>query len=149
MSGLRATVAALGAAVALCGAATASAHTGIAASAPAGGAVLERSPEQVVVRFAEALGDARDAEVRAGGRDLAGPARLDPGDRRRLIVPLEAAATGPHRVSWVVVAADGHPISGELSFTVRPAPLAGASQRIGREAVATARAVMDEVTTGR
>jgi methionine-rich copper-binding protein CopC len=123
--------------------AVAHAHTTMAGSNPAADARLDQSPSRVVVSYSDPLGAASTGEVRAGGRDLAGPVRLDPQDARRLIIPLTGRAVGPHRVSWVVVAADGHSMGGELSFVVRPAPLVVAAHRIGRQLAASAAVIRE------
>jgi copper resistance protein C len=116
-------------------------HASVVETRPAAGAVLERSPQRVVVVYSEALGAVDEAGVRAGGREIAGAPRLDRSDRRRLIIPLGAAAPGPHRAWWVVVAADGHPQRGELAFSVRADPVLARIHALGARLVATARVI--------
>ena len=128
-------IAAVTAAIALSCVATAAGHSSLSGTTPASGAQLSVAPARVVVTYADPLGAVTAAEVRAGGRDLAGAPRLDPDDRRRLVIPLTGAATGPHRVSWIVVASDGHPMSGELSFSVRGVSPLSVIHRVGAETV--------------
>ncbi len=127
------TTAASAAVVLIC-AATALGHSSLAGTTPTSGAQLSAAPGRVVVAYADPLGAVKAAEVRVGGRDVAGAPHLDPGDRRRLIIPLTERVTGEHRVSWIVVASDGHPMSGELSFTVRAGASLQAIHRVGARA---------------
>jgi methionine-rich copper-binding protein CopC len=101
-------------------AAPASAHDELVSSSPPAGATV-RAPDALTLTYSEALVDtgfrvvvrgpdgAVDGDVR-----LAGARLVD-----RFAAPL---AAGPYDVVWRVVSADGHPISGRLSFTVRRSP---------------------------
>lgn len=98
----------------------ASAHDELISTDPAADAVLEALPADVTLTFsAELLGEAGSNIVEvsdAAGTVLSeGPAILD---GRNAIQQLTGTATGPVRVLWRVVSSDGHPISGEFSFTV-------------------------------
>ncbi len=128
--------------VALVSAATALSHSSLAGTAPASGAQLSAAPARVVVAYADPLGAVEAAEVRVGGRDVAGAPRLDPGDRRRLVIPLAERVVGAHRATWIVKASDGHPMSGELSFTVRAGAPLRAVHRAGARAQGAGKAVL-------
>ena len=89
-------------------------------SAPANGAVLQRAPAHVVLRFNSEVERrfSRFALRLADGskRELAGPATA--GMTRELAVTLGALAPGDYVFEWSVVSRDGHRISGTLPFTV-------------------------------
>jgi methionine-rich copper-binding protein CopC len=116
----------LACALVLAAAGAASAHTEVASTRPADGAVLAAAPRQVVVTYGAPVAGAGEASVRVEGRDaLAGPARLAPSDARRLVVPVEpGSGAGRYAVRWTVTGADGHDVTGELAFRVRVRPLA-------------------------
>ena len=103
----------------------AGAHTAAVGTAPANGAVLDEPPARVAVRFGQPLGAASEASVTVAGRRVEAAATLDAADRRRLVIALPAdAGAGRYAVSWAAVAADGHPLAGQLAFTVRDAAAA-------------------------
>jgi methionine-rich copper-binding protein CopC len=116
-------------------------HSSIASTSPASGARLADPPAMVRVTYAQPLLSVESARVTVRGDSaLAAPPRLDPADARRLLVPVRPAGPGSYHVNWIVVAADGHPLSGELRFAVRPSPWVLALHRVGaalRHAVAT------------
>jgi CopC domain len=84
----------------------------------------------VTVTYAAPLAAAGAARVVAGGRDVAGTARLDPGDARRLVIPLTAAGPLAYRATWTAIGADGHSLAGATSFTVRAPPAVAAAHRL-------------------
>lgn len=99
------------------------AHDELVASDPAADATVDASPAELTLTFSGAISDAPGAsEVQvtdAAGTSLAGePTSQD----NVLTVPLTGDAEGVVTVLWKVVSSDGHPISGEYSFTVAGAP---------------------------
>ena len=96
------------------------AHASLVATTPTGGAVLERSPTEVVLRFDEPVstvaGSVRvfDGEVQ----------RVDSGEVTKpssdeVAVGLPAGlADGTYTVAWRVLSADSHPIRGAFVFSV-------------------------------
>jgi methionine-rich copper-binding protein CopC len=89
---------------------------------PAPGAVLRTAPAEVRILFdgdlepafsTIAVADASGAAVHAG------PARVDPGNRRLLRVPLRPLGPGTYSVTWRALAVDGHRTRGRYTFTVR------------------------------
>ncbi len=107
----------------------ASAHDELTSSDPANGATLDAAPEALTLTFGANINPEPAAtEVQmtdAAGTALAGtPAVLD----NVLTVPIEGEASGAITVLWKVVSSDGHPIAGEMGFTVTaPAPTATAT----------------------
>ena len=97
---------------------TASAHAQLEGTLPEAGAQLDRSPRQVVLRFAEGV-----RPVPGGLRVLAeNGTRVDeaqprsPGSTVTLALP--PLPDGAYVVSWRVVSADGHPVRGAFTFRV-------------------------------
>ncbi len=96
------------------------AHTEIESSTPQDQAVLKQAPRQVVLTFSEAPLDTGLAVVSQGpqGRTQL-PAQVR-GNDVVAVWPKESSA-GPYVVSYRVVADDGHPITGQLSFQIAEA----------------------------
>ncbi|MFS0733299.1 copper resistance CopC family protein [Microbacterium sp. 1P10UB] len=118
-------------------AAPASAHDELVSTDPAAGATLDAAPEQLTLTFSgELLADPGATEVQitdAAGTSLVSGAPAVAGTTVTQAVDTAAAsAGGAVTVLWRVVSSDGHPISGELDFTVAaaapaPSPTASAS----------------------
>jgi hypothetical protein len=123
---LRARLSALSAAllialgVALGAASPAQAHDDLIGSDPAAGAALDALPAQLTLTFSAGIAGDEGASVvevtDAAGTTLAdgSPSVSD----NVLTQPLAGEASGAVTVLWKVVSSDGHPISGEFSFTV-------------------------------
>lgn len=117
---IRATVALALALVLTAFAAPAFAHDELIGSTPAAGSAVDALPNEVALTFSGVLLDetgTTDVVVKdAAGTDLAAG---DPVlDGTRLTQPLTGDASGLVTVIWRVVSSDGHPVSGEFSFTV-------------------------------
>ena len=101
------------------------AHTGLVEVAPADGAAVSTAPRQVVLTFASEL-DRSLAVVGLTGPS--GPVDLPSAPEvtgRRVAQEVGALSAGEHRVRFRVVAADGHPVTGETTFTVERGAAAG------------------------
>lgn len=108
-------------------------HTGLSSARPADGAVVGIAPERVVLTFTQPFGRAGEVSVTGpSGEDLAGAARPDPRDARRLIVGVGPDGAGAYRVRWGIVAADGHEITGTTSFRARRGSVARSTDAIRR-----------------
>lgn len=115
------------AAAALMGAvasAPAAAHTEATSSTPRHGAVLDRVPATITVTFNAPIGRLGTTTVtrnRAG--NLVRSARVSPTSTRAIVITLKkpgpAKQAGAYRLSWRVIAADGHTVSGVVAFRVR------------------------------
>ena len=116
-------VAVVGVLPALSVAAPASAHAALTASDPADGSTVSTELERVELTFSEAPLAGLDAGLRIEVRDAAGTdestgdVTVD-GDTMSKAVELTA---GPHTVLWRYVSPDGHPIDGQVAFTVTAA----------------------------
>ncbi|WIE63001.1 copper resistance protein CopC [Curtobacterium sp. MCLR17_032] len=119
-------------------AAPASAHSGLTGSTPAEGAVVTSDLRQVDLTFTEAPLAGLDAGLRIEVRDQAGQDEST-GDvtvaGTTMSKPVDLSA-GPHTVLWRYVSPDGHPIDGQVAFTVQAAetPTASPTATPSREA---------------
>ena len=106
-------------------AAPASAHNVVVGTSPASGSTVTEPPESVDVTFDDVVLDL-SAEgsstvitvTDADGTDHATgcPTMQD----RTVSVPVALGEGGEYTVDWRIVSADGHPTSGEFSFTYEP-----------------------------
>lgn len=91
---------------------------------PRRGAVLISGPAEVRVRFDGELEPAFSriqVSDAAGRRVDKGDGRVDERNRRLLRVSLGPLGSGVYRVSWQIMAIDGHRGDGTYTFTVKPA----------------------------
>ena len=106
----------------------AAAHTGLETSAPADDEVLTSLPEAVSLTFTEEV-RAQFSQVVVTGPDgqsiNAGPATIEGPVVRQ---PVSGDAVGEHVVAYRVVSGDGHPVSGQLTFTLTGARTATATE---------------------
>lgn len=110
-----------GAAICVVAAVPAAAHTELIGSTPADGAALPTAPVEVVLEFSQpvqtefgqvsVLDDAGTHHER-GGPQIEGAI---------VTQSLDALAPGAYQISYRVGSADGHPITGTLTFTVASA----------------------------
>ena len=115
----------LGLAGALWPAGPASAHAIVLESSPVHDAVLDRSPEQVTLRFNSKLEKRFTRVTLAAGDRPPAPIALPDGDGSaapdRLVIPLAPLGPGVYVLRYRVLAVDGHITEGALRFTVGPA----------------------------
>jgi copper transport protein len=101
----------------------ASAHAVLESTDPSAGAVLDRAPERVVLRFSErvevAIGAVRVFDGTGERLDTGKVARGEGGTA--VSVSLPELDNGAYVVTYRVVSADSHPIHGALTFRVGPA----------------------------
>ncbi len=99
-------------------AAPAAAHASLVSSDPAEGAVLAAPPDRILLTFTEPVSlaaeaarlyDADGAEVPAGARAV---------DEQVTIQPTGELADGTYVLTYRVISADSHPVTGSLSFSV-------------------------------
>jgi methionine-rich copper-binding protein CopC len=108
---------------ALAAAAPASAHDTIVSSSPAADSQLTTAPTEVVLTFSNNLisldensGTAMTVADESGEDWVAGEPAITADS---VTVPLaEGMPNGAYTVTWQVVSSDGHPTSGEYSFSV-------------------------------
>ena len=125
----------------------AGAHAQLESSDPADGAVLAEPPAAVAFTFGENLLDKGNAivvtELASSTRLTTGPVVVA-GPTASVTWP-SASPAGEYRAAYRVVSADGHPIAGSITFTVRSglgaspsAPPAATSTPIGTPSAAVA-----------
>jgi methionine-rich copper-binding protein CopC len=95
----------------------AAAHTTLVSSSPEAGATLPRLPTEVDLVFSEEVQAPAYVVVTApdGSRVTSGKPRVDAETVRQ---PLATGPAGDYTVAYRVVSEDGHPVTGELTFTV-------------------------------
>jgi methionine-rich copper-binding protein CopC len=99
----------------------ASAHDQLLSTSPKDGAVVATVPDEVTLTFSDVVMDAggeanqvRILDSSCRPIDAGAATIADNVVTQRITQP----ATGPVTVQWRVVSRDGHPVSGEFSFTV-------------------------------
>lgn len=104
--------------------ASALAHAYPVKSTPAYGQALARAPHEIRIVFSDSVWPAHGNEAvsDATGRSiLSGPARVEPGNERELVLPLAAGPPrGNYTARWRVISDDGHTEEGLLQFRVGP-----------------------------
>jgi copper resistance protein C len=111
----------------LLGAGPALAHSRLQSSNPSNGASLDTAPQQVSLTFNEEMtpGFSTITVVGPDGTHYeTGDVAADGGTVSRSVLPLGPA--GQYKIGYRVVSADGHPVSGEVSFTLTTAGQAAA-----------------------
>lgn len=119
-----------------CGLLTASAasgHATVLETTPANGSTLERAPERVELTFNEAVESRFGAlqVVDAQGERVDDETIVRPSDERIAIGLRPGLPDGSYAATYRVVSADGHPISGGISFAIG-APSAGGAVDVTR-----------------
>lgn len=98
-------------------------HTALEHSSPAADAVLESSPDRIVLTYNVAinLGLSRVRLVRTDSTEVLLDS-LRTGDGPQTVVArlLEPVGTGAYTVAWQATGPDGHPVRGSFSFAVSP-----------------------------
>lgn len=138
------------------GVAPAAAHTSLVAVNPADGSTVDTTPAAVVLTFTEPAVALGTQVVVTGprGKASAGAVRLVDSTVRQELV--SGAPAGRYTVAWRVTSEDGHPITGQLSFTstgagggtVSPAPAPGADRARGPDVPAWGWLVLAVVVLG-
>jgi methionine-rich copper-binding protein CopC len=107
-------------ALVLCTATPADAHTTLKEATPKPGSTVA-PPSRVVLTYNDAVILPQVVVTDAAGRrhEAGRPQAVDNKVTQQLGGPL---ASGVYQVGWRVVAADGHPVTGEYRFTVRGGP---------------------------
>ncbi|MCX5275320.1 MULTISPECIES: copper resistance CopC family protein [Streptomyces] len=104
------------------GAPAASAHTDLTSSSPSDGATLDTLPSNIRLTFSDEMTD-EYAKIALTAPDGSPAGVADPqvdGKGAALAVK-PGLPSGTYTVGYRVVSADGHPVSGSYSFTVRAA----------------------------
>ncbi|MCX5601252.1 copper resistance protein CopC/CopD [Streptomyces phaeochromogenes] len=104
------------------GAGPASAHAALSDSNPADTSVLKTAPKQVTLAFTEAVslsdGSLRVLSPKNERADRGAPTHLGKKGNTARVMLREKLSEGTYTVSWRVVSADSHPISGAFTFSI-------------------------------
>jgi copper transport protein len=111
---------------------TIDAHADLASSSPADGATLEIAPTEVVLKFSSAIDNQVfeiDAQNEEGSSLSSGEPTLNLA-KDELTLPLSDQTSGLVTIPYSVISKDGHPIEGNISFTVesKESPPASSSE---------------------
>jgi methionine-rich copper-binding protein CopC len=100
--------------------AAAQAHTHLKAAVPAEGSTVKTSPDNITLTF---TGAARltALTIQKDGDQEHKVTPLPTEAAAQLTVPTPKLAPGPYTVTWRIVSADNHVMSGKLHFTVAEA----------------------------
>ena len=111
------------------------AHASLLDTDPPDGAVLARSPETITLRFNEPVSPLVVTIVGPDGASGSGAA-VSAINESVEIRPSAPLPTGSSLVSYRIISADGHPVSGSLTISVgRPTNAAGSSEASGNQSV--------------
>ena len=104
----------------LLGISPAQAHASLIGTDPEEGAVLERAPETITFTFDEAvtLPPAGVTVYDAKGQEVSSEATASGTEMEVALAKASSLGDGTYVVAWRAVSADGHPISGSLTFAV-------------------------------
>ena len=84
---------------------------------------MHAAPRSLVLLFTEAV-EPRFCRVavlnQAGAAEVSGSWHADPGDAKRLLVPVSRLDPGTYTVHWRAVSVDTHRSDGSYQFTVAP-----------------------------
>lgn len=139
----------LGSAVTLVVAAgPAAAHDILVSTSPANGATLAQTPSEVVLTFTDpalSIGTQMTVTGPAGPVTVPKPRLVD----NTVVQDLPGSSpAGHYTVLWRVTSADGHPVSGQISFTSRAPSGAGASSATAAPAATAAPPTTRPATSG-
>ncbi len=96
------------------------AHSGVQATSPKPGAVVQALPATITLTFGSRLMRVSSVRVTdAKGVNHATSARLDPRNAARVVVRTRSPVPGAYRVAWTVQSEDGHSESGAFAFRAR------------------------------
>lgn len=97
----------------------ASAHSELVSSNPTDGDLLATSPSTLALTFSEGVAPTYAImTVRVGATEVATLEAVVNDDRVTAGVPANLHGSGPWRVAYRIVSADGHPVTGTVSFRV-------------------------------
>ncbi|KLN62688.1 hypothetical protein WH96_03400 [Kiloniella spongiae] len=96
------------------------AHTKVTSTVPANEAVLKKSPDEIKLTLPESLKITALKLLDNQGNELTlkQDKNLNPVTEKIAIPP--SLDAGTYRVIWRGISADGHPIKGQITFTVSP-----------------------------
>ncbi|MCT2280616.1 copper resistance protein CopC [Micromonospora chalcea] len=106
------------AAVSVLPAAPAAAHNSLTGSDPRDGARLAAAPERIELRFLATPKEATTEVTVTGPDNVAATGGAPTFSGKRVLVPFRPGAAGLYIVTYRLASDDGHPIKGEVRFTL-------------------------------
>ncbi|MFI7427390.1 copper resistance protein CopC [Micromonospora sp. NPDC049836] len=106
-------------------AAPAAAHNSLAGSDPANGARLATAPERIELRFLATPSPATTKVTVTGPGDVPAATGAATFAGKRVSVPFTPGRAGEYLVAYQVGSADGHPVRGQIRFTLTTGVPAG------------------------
>lgn len=100
------------------GAGPASAHTALVGSDPAAGSTLSTAPASVALEFNENIGSSPQVAVVAPDGNPVKVTNIQAIDQRVTADVADAGQRGTYSLSFRVVSADGHPVTGTIKYDV-------------------------------
>ncbi len=95
------------------------AHAMLEQANPVAGAVLNKPPKEIVLRFSEPL-EGAFSSMTLKGPDGSVVATTSHASDRTMRTSLKALAPGKYRVTWRAVSVDTHHSEGSYTFTIKP-----------------------------
>lgn len=98
---------------------TARAHASLLSSTPANGTRLEKGPVQARFLFSEPIvANLSHVMLRSAGHEIKLEVASDPHEVRAIYSILPRLGEGAYELTWHIISADGHPVSGTVVFAV-------------------------------
>lgn len=146
LTGLLAAVLVLG------GQAPASAHASLVSSTPQDGQRLDALPEELTFTFSEDIGSPAYAVLNSPDGDQVAAEEVEVDGPTVRVAVVDDPGAGTYTAAFRVVSADGHPVTGQLSFVVGDgvleSPAAGSEESGGSDPSAESEAESDAETRG-
>ncbi|WP_045519549.1 copper resistance protein CopC [Neobacillus niacini] len=94
-----------------------SAHTSLSSSNPSEGQVVTEQLEEIILNYATTIEELSTMDLMRDGSKI--PLKDIRVENKQLIGAIsEPLANGSYKIQWKIVGEDGHPITGEINFTV-------------------------------
>ncbi|MDR7278412.1 copper resistance CopC family protein [Catenuloplanes atrovinosus] len=112
---------------ALAGASPALAHNSFTGSSPEDRATVDTAPKEIELRFLDAVEeDSTTITITGpgGASSLSGTPRFD---GKKVFAPFKPGPAGDYKVTYEIPSDDGHPVTGDFTFTLSAAAASAAS----------------------
>lgn len=103
---------------ALVSAPTASAHDTLTGTSPGANSTIDKAPQSLLLTFNEGVLQV-GGQIAVKGPDGKTVTKAPTVTGTRVSVPFEPSGNGTYAVTWRVTSSDGHPVSGQYSFTLK------------------------------
>lgn len=99
-------------------ASSAFAHTGLESSTPSNGQVIEDELKEIILTFEGKIEQSSTFEVRNNSGEITSVEDISINEGQMTGTLSTALENGSYEIVWSIVGADGHPIEGNIPFTV-------------------------------